>query len=138
MKAWKWQLNQEKLTFIMLMLAFITLFYGMHRANINQRNQIALEAGFRLLEASNMLQTLVHKAHYDTPEPYTHYTGWEKILFIGDLSLFMNKKVNEEAKLLETSWKESSQDLNNKKKVASFLKHLTSFRMVVRQSIQTL
>ena len=121
-----------------MIIAILTLFYGIHREQLNQANQTMRLSGFELLKAANQLQTLVHESHYDKENEAVHYEGWSKILFINDMSVFVEPQVVRHAKELTVYWQRLNKNFKSKRNLKDFIHQLNKTRAATKKAISSL
>ena len=123
---------------MMLIIAFSTLLYSGYRAEQNQINQTAREAGFELLKALNALQMIVDANRYTPEEAPNFLQGWTQVLMIDDLSEFVAPAVKVQAIELHTLWQMHFEQLQKDDSNHAITASIKRTRKSLKESIQNL
>jgi hypothetical protein len=132
------KINIEKISIFMLLIALFTFMYTVYRYNVNEENQTQRNAGFQMLIATNKLQSIIDNHYFNKKNDDAHYLVWSKILYIEDLSFFMNNDVKDHTKNLKNYWHNSANKLNLEKTNKKMSFKILKLKDAVKKNITSL
>ncbi len=139
-KHFKFQLKENLVALISLVIAIMALLYTAWREEITEKNRTLRAASFEILKNLGELQITVNYMHYQPNNRRADpFIGWGHVAFVSDLSQLLPGPVPEKIESLSKVWAETESELKiSEAKLQQLSKSIDEARESILETIRQL